>query len=102
MTQPQQDRGTPAMHAAMYAAVAEASRQGWQLEAEGPGWARMGRREPVNHGALALLSLLTAGLGLILWAAVASRGPQWVRMVITADEHGQVTVTHLDAKGRPR
>lgn len=94
-------QGTPAMHAAMEAAVADAARQGWTLEADGPGWARMGRREPVNHGGLALVSILTGGLGLILWAVVASKGPQWRRMIVSADEFGRVWVTHLDSKGRP-
>lgn len=94
-------QGTPAQHAAMYTAVADATRQGWQIEDQGPGWARMGKWQPVNHGALAVLSLLTLGIGLIVWAAVASRGPQWVRMIVSADEHGQVTVTHLDKQGRP-
>lgn len=98
---PEVAQGTPAQHAAMQAAVADAIRQGWVWEADGPGWARMGRREPVNHGGLALLSLVTLGLGVIVWAIVASRGPQWQRIVVSADESGRVTMTTLDAKGRP-
>ena len=61
----------------------------------------MGRIEPVNHVGLALLTILTFGLGIFLWAYAATRGPQWRSMVVSADAWGQVTVVHLDSKGRP-
>lgn len=83
---------SPEARAALDRAVAQELATGAQLESQTSTNAVLRRGKPVNHILHLILSVLTAGIWLIVWAIlVATNKPQ--RIVLSLNEQGQVERT---------
>ena len=69
--------------------LAQASRRGWRVEGKGDYIAFLVSGKPVNHKLHAVLSLLTGGLWLPVWAGMSIFGGQ-KRMLVRVDGHGNL------------
>ena len=69
--------------------LAQAGRRGWRVEGKGDYIAFLVSGKPVNHKRHAVLSLLTGGLWLPVWAGISLFGGQ-KRMLVRVDERGNL------------
>ncbi len=72
--------------------LGEAFRGGWRVESRGEYQAVLVHGSPVNHTLHLLLSLLTAGLWLVVWLILAVTGGE-DRVLIQVDERCRIS-TH--------
>lgn len=73
--------------------VANNVRKGWRIESQTDYQAVMVKGNRTNHVLHLILSILTLGVWLIVWALVALMGGE-KRMVVEVDEYGQVLQQH--------
>lgn len=76
--------------AALAERVAFLGRSGWRVESHTNFQAVMVKTHRPNHILHLILSIVTLGLWLIVWAIVALKGKQRGRMVITVNEAGEI------------
>ena len=69
--------------------LTQAGRRGWWVEGKGDYIAFLVSGKPVNHKLHAVLTLLTGGLWLPVWAGMSTFGGQR-RMLVRVDERGNL------------
>ena len=85
--------GTPRQRKdALEEELGEAFKGGWRVESRGEYQVVLVHGRPVNHVLHLLLSVITAGLWLIVWLVLAATGGE-ERMLLQVDEYCQIS-TH--------
>ena len=74
--------------------LAQAAGRGWRMETKAETIAFMVSGKPVNHLLHAVMSLLTGGLWLAVWAGMAVFGGE-KRMLARVDQFGEVKADQL-------
>ena len=74
--------------------VTDAIRKGWRIESQGSYQAVIVEGKDVNHLLHLLLSLLTVGLWLFVWALITLTGGER-RMMIYVDEKGYASLSRV-------
>jgi hypothetical protein len=68
--------------------------QGWRVESQGDFTAVMVKGHRPNHILHVILSVLTLGIWLIPWAAIAALGGE-TRQMVEVDEYGNTRIAQL-------